>query len=113
MITLDSCRVFVWPSTNNQWQVIIVTGGGEFTISSSASSLTMSNIRIEVTGHTALYMDVPELIMTGIDKSVSVAMVASFLFSVRTLSGIVCGDLACVFSTKPSAQCRFVPVADA
>lgn len=30
----------------------------------------MSNIRVEVTGHTALYMDIPELTMTGIDNSV-------------------------------------------
>eukprot|EP00903_Cladosiphon_okamuranus_P015337 g14167.t1 len=49
--------------------VIIITGGEEFTISSSASSLTMSNIRIEVTGHTTLFMDIPELTMTGIEKS--------------------------------------------
>lgn len=33
----------------------------------------MSNIRVEVTGHTTLYMDIPELIMTGIDKSVSIS----------------------------------------
>eukprot|EP00752_Nemacystus_decipiens_P018338 g16453.t1 len=49
--------------------IIFVTGGGEFTISSSASELTMSNIRVEVSGHTSLYMDVPELIMTGIFNS--------------------------------------------
>lgn len=53
----------------------------------------MSNIRVEVSGHTTLYMDVPELTMTGIVNSVSVVEVANFPGCMQALDGTHLRDL--------------------
>ena len=52
-------------------KIIFVTGGGDVTVASTTDTTTFSNIRFEVGGYSNLYFDVPELIMTGIENSVS------------------------------------------
>ncbi|CAM9959551.1 unnamed protein product [Pylaiella littoralis] len=49
--------------------IVYVTGGGELTITSTAAASTISNVHLEVIGHTSLVLDVPDLTMSGIYQS--------------------------------------------
>lgn len=48
-----------------------VTGGQDITVTSTAAASMLSNVRFEVIGYTNLVLDVPDLTMTGIYRSVS------------------------------------------
>lgn len=41
------------------------------TVTSTADSMAFTNIRFEVGGYSNLYFDVPEMVMTGLENSVS------------------------------------------
>ena len=58
------CRAFLS-------QIVYVTGGQDVTVTSTAASSTISNVRFEVIGYTGLVVDVPDLTVTGIYQSVS------------------------------------------
>lgn len=44
------------------------------TISSSSTSTTFSNVRLEVLGHTKMVLSIPDLTVAGISRSVSVSV---------------------------------------
>ncbi len=60
-------------------QIVYVTVGGELTVTSTAAAPTLSNVRFEVINDTFLVLDVPDLTMTGIYKSVRVGLDRLFL----------------------------------
>lgn len=51
-------------------QLVEVTGGQQLTIVSTADSLVMSNVRLEVLDSTKLVLDIPDLTITGVIDSV-------------------------------------------
>lgn len=61
------------------YQIVYVTGGGELTITSTAAASTISNVHLEVIGHTSLVLDVPDLTMSGIYQSVNKIVVIASL----------------------------------
>lgn len=66
--------------------MIYVTGGKELTVVSTAEAATLENVRLEVVGYSSLTMDVPDLTITGIYKSVRLALFAAL---VAPASGVV------------------------
>lgn len=80
------------------FQIIYVTGGQDLTVTSTAPSSVMSNVRFEVSGFSKLVLDIPGLTMAGIYKSVRArgAVRTSIVSGVRVVVADGGGGPQCV-----------------
>lgn len=88
--------------------MVYVTGGEELTITSSATSSTISNVHFEVAGYTSLVLDVPDLTMTGINQSVSENVVV-LLCLFYAMCFPIPRERSKLYGTESSTYKAFVP----